>query len=169
MPEGKDEKKSNLIEECKKKADEYLAGWQRAKADYENLEKQTLKEKAELIRNANSDLVLSILPILDNFEKAEEHKPSLESCSAEDREKISQWIDGIDQTFAQLYSILQSAGVERYEVLGKDFNPETMEAVEQASEPEKEEGIVLVQLLSGYKFNGRVIRPARVIVNKINK
>ena len=131
MPDEKEVKKSNLIEECKKKADEYLSGWQRAKADYDNLEKQTIKEKAELIKNANSDLILSILPTLDNLEMALAHQPDVSSCAAEDQKLIQQWAEGVQSIYNQLFDVLKKSGLERIEALGKNFDPSTMEAVEQ--------------------------------------
>jgi len=155
------ENKSNLIEELKKQADQYLAGWQRAKADYENLEKQTARERAELIKGANLDLIMTILPVLDNLEMAEAHKPDVPSAEA-----VAQRMSGVDNTFGQLKQALEQVGLQRIEVLGKQFDPNYMEAIEQREESGRKSGEVIEEALAGYKLNDKIIRPARVIVNK---
>ena len=63
------------------------------------MEKQTIKEKVELIKNANSDLILSILPTLDNLEMALAHQPDVSSCAAEDQKLIQQWAEGVQSWF----------------------------------------------------------------------
>jgi len=165
---NKDDKKEQgpSLEELQKKADEYLAGWQRARADYDNFEKQVRKEKAELIKNANIGLIISLLPVLDNLEKADEHKPDLSGYREEEQNKIEPWIAGVDNTYHQLMEVLKNIGLEKIDALGKEFDPATMEAIETRTAPEEDEGIVIEVVLSGYKLNGTVIRPARVIVNK---
>ncbi|NIP32586.1 nucleotide exchange factor GrpE [Candidatus Saccharibacteria bacterium] len=160
------EQKSNLLEEMKKQCDEYLAGWQRAKADYENLEKQFVRDRAELIKNANEDLILSLLPTLDNFEKARAHQPDISSCSAEDQKLISQWMEGVQNIYKQIFEALRQIGLERMEVLGKEFDPNTMEAVEQRKVDGKGDNEVVEEIVPGYQFNKKIIRPARVAVNK---
>lgn len=160
------EQKSNLLEEMKKQCDEYLAGWQRAKADYDNLEKQFARDRAELIKNANEDLILSLLPTLDNFEKAQAHLPDISSCSAEDQKLIGQWMDGMQNIYKQIFETLRQLGLERMEVLGKEFDPNTMEAVEQRQIDGRGDDEVVEEIVPGYRFNNKIIRPARVAVNK---
>lgn len=160
------ENKSNLLDELKKQSDKHLSGWQRAKADYENLEKQLMKEKAEIIKNSNANMIMSLLPILDNFEMAELHKPNVSSCGDADRESFNQWIEGMQNIYNQLFNILKQAGLERIEVLGKIFDPNIMEAVEQRQVDDKREDEVVEEILPGYKFNNKILRPARVAVNK---
>jgi len=160
------EQKSNLLEEMKKQCDEYLAGWQRAKADYDNLEKQFVRDRAELIKNANEDLILSLLSTLDNFEKARAHQPDISSCSAEDQKLISQWMEGVQNIYKQIFEALRQIGLERMEVLGKEFDPNTMEAVEQRKVDGKGDNEVVEEIVPGYQFNKKIIRPARVAVNK---
>jgi len=157
---------SHLIDECKKQADEYLAGWQRARADYDNLEKQSKKEKAELIKNANRDLIISILPTLDNLGMAMAHKPEISSCAAEEQKLIKQWTEGVQSVYNQLFDTLKQSGLERIDVLGKIFDPNTMEAVERKAVEDKKDDEVVEEILAGYLLNGKIIRPARVIVNK---
>ena len=160
------ENKSNLLDELKKQSDEYLAGWQRAKADYENLEKQLISEKANLIKYANADLILSLLPILDNFEMAQSHKPDVSSCGAEDQKLINQWAEGVQSIYKQLFEIFKQSGLERIKVLGKSFDPSIMEAVEKRSVEGKKDDEVVEEVLPGYHFNNKILRPARVVVNK---
>ena len=160
------ENKSNLLDELKKQSDEHLAGWQRAKADYENLEKQLISEKAGLIKNANAEMILLLLPILDNFEMAQAHKPDVSSCASEDQKLINQWAEGVQSIYNQLFDILKQSGLERIEVLGKSFDPNIMEAVEQRQVEGKKEDEVIEEVIAGYLFNNKIIRPARVVVNK---
>jgi molecular chaperone GrpE len=168
MSDKKENTKSEKkVEELQKKVEEYLAGWQRAKADYENLEKQAIKEKAELIKNAGTEMVISLLPILDNFSKAFEHKPGLGSCSDEEKKNLTQWFEGVDNIYRQFADVFRGMGVEKIEVIGKEFDPATMEAVDQKINQDKKDGIVLEEVLAGYRLNDQVIRPARVIVNNI--
>lgn len=160
------ENKSNLLDELKKQSDEHLAGWQRARADYDNLEKQIIKEKANLIKNVNAGLILSLLPILDNFEMAQAHKPDVSSCEADDQKLINQWVEGVQSIYKQLFDIFKQAGLKKIEVLGKSFDPNTMEAVEKRKVDKKKDDEVVEEVLAGYLYNDRLLRPARVIVNK---
>jgi len=166
MADEKEVKKSHLLEECKKQADEYLAGWQRAKADYDNLEKQTIKEKADLIKNANCDLILSILPTLDNLEMALGHRPDVSSCADEDKKLINQWAEGVQSIYNQLFDLLKQSGLERIDVIGKSLDPNIMEAVERKKVEGKKDDEVVEEIAAGYLLNKKIIRPARVIVNK---
>ncbi|MBU0648958.1 nucleotide exchange factor GrpE [Patescibacteria group bacterium] len=151
--------------ELQKKAEEYLAGWQRARADYENLQKQTGKEKAEMIRRANMDLVLAILPVLDNLEQAMEHKPDFSEIEPARAASVAQWFEGVENIYKQFMDILQNFSVKKIEI-SKKFDPNTMEAVETREDAEREDDEVLETALCGYELNSQVIRPARVIVNK---
>jgi len=152
------------IQELKKQADEYLAGWQRARADYENLQKQTGKEKAEIIRRANMDLILAILPVFDNLEQAIEHKPDFSEIEPKRKASIKQWFEGVENIYKQFMDILQNFSIKKIEI-NKKFDPSMMEAVETREDAEREDGEVLEIVLCGYELEGRVIRPARVVVN----
>jgi molecular chaperone GrpE len=99
------------------------------------------------------------LPALDNFEHTLQNAHSAENTDV--------LIKGIRIVYDQILGILKTHGVEHIKALGEKFDPALHEVIMQKAEPEKEENIVLEEFQKGYKLNGRVIRPSRVIVNKL--
>jgi molecular chaperone GrpE len=96
---------------------------------------------------------------LDNFEHTLQNAHSAEN--------VDVLVKGIRIIYDQLLDILRSHNVEQIEALGHEFDPVVHEAMTQQANPEKKQGIVLEEFQKGYKLNGRVIRPSRVIVNKL--
>ena len=143
------------LEDCQKKSGEYLAGWQRSQADFLNYKKEEAARIKELLKYVSEDMVLEILPILDNFEKAEKDIP---------QDKKDEYLKGILQIKIQLQDFLKKYGVEEIESLGQKFDPNFHEAVEEAMGGES--GIIVEEVKKGYKLNSKVIRPAKVKVNK---
>ncbi len=139
--------------EAKAKAQEYLENWQRAQADYTNFKKRLEMDKSESIKYANAGLILKILPVLDDFERAVEHVPP---SLADDP-----WVGGINGIARKLETSLETAGLSPIKALGECFDPSVHEA--SGCAPGKE-GIVVQELQKGYMFNERVIRPSRVMV-----
>lgn len=162
MPEDKKDKKQTKekseFEDCKKKMEEYLDGWKRAKADYLNLKKEFEKEKEDIIKFANAELVLNLLPIFDNFKRAFENVP--------EEQKDSEWLKGVENIKKQFEDFLRDLHIEEIKTVGEKFDPRFHEAVSQREEEEKEEDIVLEEVSSGYKMHEKVIIPAKVIVSK---
>lgn len=117
----------------------------RALADYQNLEKRVLGERAAWIMSANKDLILRLLPGLDSLILAEKH--------TED--------EGVKLSVKHFLDSLKAEGVEKIETENAGFDPNLMEAVTTA---EGEEGKVVEEIKSGYTLNGEVIRPAQVVV-----
>ncbi|MDD4990192.1 MAG: nucleotide exchange factor GrpE [Candidatus Pacebacteria bacterium] len=151
------ESKLTELEECKKLCDEYLAGWQRCKADFLNYKKEETQRIGELIDFAKSQWVLDILPIIDNWERAFEQMS--------DDLKESGWAKGAKQIESQLKDFLKAQRVEEIKTEGEKFNPEFHEAIEEA-ESERESGAIIEVLEKGYTINGRLLRPAKVKVSK---
>jgi len=149
---------SRELEECQKLKDEYLAGWQRERADFLNYKKEELERIGEILKYTNVGLILNILPILDNFEIAEKKLP-------EDL-KNDENVKGILQIKNQILDFLKNQGVEKIESLGKKFDPNLMEVVEVVEMKEKESAIVLEEIQKGYKINGRLLRPTKVKISK---
>ncbi len=119
----------------------------RALADYQNLEKRIIEEKSSWIRTANKDLILKLLPVLDNLFLAQKHITD----------------EGLNLSIQKFLDVLREEGVGGVETKGKDFNPHTMECVSvQAGEENK----VLEEVRSGFIINDRVIRPAQVVVGR---
>jgi molecular chaperone GrpE len=154
QPEEIESVKKALAEE-KEKAEKYLANWQRAQADFINYKRRGEQERAEVVNYANSTLILNVLPVLDDLERA------LASVPEEFAE--SPWVDGIRHIYRKLQSVLESHGVSAIEAEGKDFDPNLHEAVMTV---EGEEGKVIEELQKGYKLRSRVIRPTKVKVGK---
>jgi len=146
------------LEKCEKEKEEYLAGWQRARADFLNYKKDEKERMENIIKYAGEDLILEILPILDNFEKAEKYLPS------DFRE--NEYIKGFLHIKAQLEEFLKKQGVEEIEALDKKFDPYFHEAIEMVERKDRESGLIIEEVQKGYKLHGKVIRPAKVKVVK---
>ena len=149
-------KEEKELAECQKKRDEYLAGWQRARADFLNYKKEEAERMKEIIKYANEDFILKLLPILDNFEKAQEASSELED---------DEYLKGFLQIKTQLRDFLKSLGVEEVESVGKKFDPNFHEVVEEV-EKEGESGIIVEETQKGYLLEGKLIRPAKVKIIK---
>ncbi len=156
MTNSKSQKKEQgELEELKAQCAEYLAGWQRATADYGNLKKESDKKISEVAEFAKIGLVSDLIPIVDNFNKAIEHVPK-------DQEKEN-WVVGIFHIKKQLEDFLSQNGLEKIKTVGEKFDHNLHEAI--GSEPGEKDSI-LKEVNSGYKLNGQVIIPAKVIVGE---
>jgi molecular chaperone GrpE len=162
MPEEKAElnieELKKKLEECQKLKDEYLAGWQRERAELLNYKKEEMERVGELIKYADVGFVLKVLPILDNFEIAEKKLP--------ENFKNDENIKGILQLKNQILDFLKNQGVEEIKSIGEKFDPNFMEVIEQVETKDKNSGIVIEEIQKGYKIHGRLLRPARVKVAK---
>ncbi len=136
-------------------AQKYLANWQRAEADFQNYKRRVEQERDETRRFASAALIINILPILDDLERA--------LMSLDARLAGLTWFDGVRLIHRKLHLILENAGVSVIEVEGQQFDPRCHESVMQA---EGEEGKVLAEVQRGYKLYDRVLRPAMVVVGK---
>jgi molecular chaperone GrpE len=142
-----------LLAETQAKAEANLAGWQRAQADFINYKRRSEQEREELAQLANSVLILSLLPVLDDFERAfVSIPPKLEKMS---------WMDGIKLVERKLWASLEAQGLSPIKALGEPFDPNLHEAVRQDN---GKEGIVIEEVQKGYNLHDRVIRPAMVVV-----
>ena len=151
------DKEDPKLRELENKVAELTIGWQRTQADFLNFKKQSAEEKARICRAANSDLIYSLLPVLDNFQLAAKHVPEEMANNS--------WAQGIKQIEKQFEDILLSAGLERIDSVGKVFDPALHEAIDYI-ESDKPEDEIVEEVLSGYKYDGDVLRPARVKVAK---
>jgi molecular chaperone GrpE len=146
------------LEEAEKLKNEYLAGWQRARADLINYKKEELERVGELIKFSANGLILKFLPILDNFEIAEKNLPK--------NLKNDENIKGILQIKNQILNFLKEQGVEEIKSIGERFDPNFHEVVEEVELKDKEPGTIVEEIQKGYKINGRLLRPAKVKVAK---
>jgi len=149
--------KKALAEE-KEKSEKYLANWQRAQADFINYKRRNEQERAEVVNYANSTLILNMLPVLDDLERALAGVP--------DELARSPWLDGIKHIYRKLQAVLEAQGISVIEAEGKDFDPNFHEAVMAV---EGEEGKVVEEISKGYKLRDRVIRPTKVKVGRVSE
>jgi len=143
------------LEQARAEAERYLNNWRRAEADFANYKRRVEQEREEIRRFANASLIINILPVLDDLERA------LSSLDA--RLAGLTWFDGIRLIYRKLQMILENAGVQEIPAEGQTFDPRVHEAIHYA---EGEEGKVLAVVQKGYKLHDRVLRPSLVIVGK---
>ncbi len=146
--------KQTLAEE-KSRAEEYLANWQRAQADFINFKKRSEQERGEAMKFANAMLILNLLPVLDDLERALDSLPANLAGLT--------WIDGIRLIYRKLQTVLEDQGLSPIKAEGEKFDPNLHEAVMHG---EGEEEMVIRELQRGYKLHDRVIRPTMVVVGK---
>ncbi|MEK9166505.1 MAG: nucleotide exchange factor GrpE [Patescibacteria group bacterium] len=141
-------------EACRKEKEEYLAGWQRAKADMINARKDEEKAREVVVKFAEERLLEALFPLADSLEQA------IKAGGGK----------GFENIYKQLRSIFASHGVTQVESLGRKFDPARHEALmlEEVDEEEKDDEIV-EELSPGYEMHGRVLRPARVKVGHYQK
>jgi|SRR3989344_2765844 len=119
----------------------------RTLADYQNLERRVASEREEQIKSANRGLILRLLPALDMLVLAQKHTQD----------------EGLQLSVRQIFDTLEKEGLKQIETEGQNFNPELMEAVHIT---EGQEGKVMEDLRTGFLLNGKVLRPAQVVVGR---
>ena len=152
------QKLKDELEKVKKERQEYLDGWQRAKADMVNSRQETMRQAQRTSERAVESFVEDLIPALDGFDLAA-GSPSWETVAPE-------WRSGVDQIRNQLLDTLSRQGVKRFGKAGETFDHALHEAVQETDEMPGEPGTVVRILRYGYKIGDRVIRPAQVIVKK---
>ena len=150
--------KKKELEKCEKQKEEYLAGWQRARADFLNYKKEEMERIGGIVFYAQEGMILKILPILDNFDLIEKKLPQ--------ELKDDHNIEGMLQIKNHFHDFLKNYGIEEMKVLGEKFDPNFHEAVEQIEIKDKEKGIIVEEVQKGYLIQGKVLRAARVKVSK---
>jgi len=131
----------------------------RLQADFDNFRKRKTKELADGIRFANQDLILQLLPILDNFDRTLKAIEGTDNLTA-----IKEGIELVSSNFRKQFSKI---GVEPIESIGKDFDSEIHEAITSIPvEEEEKKGAVVDEVEKGYKFKDRIIRFSKVIVGE---
>ena len=139
----------------KAKADDYLEGWKRAQADFINFKRRTEQEKSEATKFANAMLILNLLPVLDDLQRAfASVSPSLAGLT---------WVNGMSLIHRKLEGIMESQGLSQLKASGEKFDPRFHEAVMYK---DGEDGVVIEEVQKGYKLHDKVIRPALVVVGK---
>jgi molecular chaperone GrpE len=141
------------LEDEREKAKSYYQSWQRTAADFQNYKRRVEDERSETARLASAALIINMLPLLDDLERAlknvDAHLASLT------------WVDGIRLIYRKFEALLEMAGVQEIEADGQTFDPALHEAVSQAP---GEDNKVISVVQRGYRLGDRVIRPAMVVV-----
>ena len=178
--DNKKNKKAEIEKGLATKEDEYLAGWKRCQADFENYKKMQAEAQKEFVKYSAQNVVMQIIPVLDNFHMSTDHVP--------EDQKNNAWVTGIMHIQKQLENVLKENGVTEIETkVGDKFNPEVHEAIHdsnqssvtspsrvdeqsslrvEAGNREEEIGDKISKVvMKGYKLNDKIIRPVKVTVN----
>jgi molecular chaperone GrpE len=142
--------------ETKRERDEYLELAQRTRADFENYRKRVTKETSEALARGKAQLARELLPVIDNLERALESAP-------DDTDALAK---GVALVLDELRAKLSSAGVEAFDPAGEKFDPQLHEALSTKPADGAEAGVVVETLEKGYRLDGQVLRPAKVVVSK---
>lgn len=129
----------------------------RMAAELDNFKKRHEREKAEFLKRANESMAKDLLPVIDNLERA------LVAANEAGQASI---IEGLELVHRELMKTMERHGLEPVEALGKPFDPEQHEAVMQQEDPGVDDNTVINELQKGYVFQGRLLRPAMVVVSK---
>jgi len=160
--EKKVKKLSDELKKCQMEKQEYLNGWQRAKADFINAQKDFEKQQTEIGKYVISGMLHEILPVVDSFEMAMKG----EGWGSVDEN----WRKGVEYIHQQFVSILSNNGLTEIEALGKLFDTSHHSSVESVIVKDKnKDGMVIEVLQKGYAIDGKTIRPAKVKVGKYEK
>jgi molecular chaperone GrpE len=145
---------TQVLQESKAQQEQYL----RTLADMENLRKRTQREKEDLAKFANENILREILPVVDNLERALEH--------ADQSENGDGLLEGVQMTLTQFSQVLTRFGVEPVDALGQMFDSALHQAMGQMESADQPVNTVVQQMQKGYQLNDRLLRPAFVMVAK---
>jgi len=151
------------LEKVRAERDEYLAGWQRAKADAINAQKRAHEDMKTFRAMANQGLIEELLPVLQSFELAFANREAWEKAD-------KNWRMGVEYIYTQLRSVLEQNGITEVNPVGQKFDPQRDEAT--SHEPvtdEKQDHIIIRVVEKGYSLNSRVIKPPKVVVGEFKK
>jgi len=150
------------LKKCTKEKQEYLDGWQRAKADFVNAKKENEESKKNFSSFAKEGFAIDIITAMDSFDMAFSDKGVWEKVD-------ENWRKGVEYIYTQLKTALENNDVSEILGEGENFDPNLHMAIESLDAKDKnKDGIVANVIQKGYKINDRVIRPARVKVFQYN-
>lgn len=147
------------LESVQKEKDELFARFQRVSADFTNFQKRVPKQISDSVAYEKESIIRTLLPALDNFEHT--------LANAHSAESLEVVIKGVEIIYSQMVDILKGHGVEQIHAQDETFDPSRHEAMMRRAEADKEDDVVLEEFQKGYTVNGRVVRPAKVVVNKL--
>lgn len=146
-----------MVKKAHSKEKEYKESLQRLQAEFENFSKRTEKEKEEYRKFLNANLLEEFLPLVDTLEEGIKHTEKSENKEMK---------EGFEKVGKQLMQILERNGVKKIETVGKKFDHNLHECIMTSHEKNEKDGIILEEFQKGYTLNGKILRPAKVKVNK---
>lgn len=155
LPSGEEAEVSDQAVQLRAEIAELRESYLRKLAEFDNFRKRTEREKAELRRTAGEDVVRDLVPVLDNFERALVH-------SREPNGDLAGFRLGVEMIAKQLLETLERQGMEIVDPQGETFDPELHEALQRIEDTDQEPGTVVSVLAKGYRFGGKLLRPAMV-------
>lgn len=151
----KTKKINDLEEELQESKDKHL----RLYAEFENYKRRTVKERLDLMKTAAQDTLSSLLPVLDDFDRAKK--------SADDENTDESFSEGVTLVYNKLHSTLQAKGLKAMDTNGESFNPEFHEAITEIPAPSEDmKGKIIDTIEKGYLLGDKIIRYAKVVVGK---
>lgn len=145
------------LDEATKKADEYLAGLQRERAEFANYRRRTSEEREAMLGLAGEDLIRKVLVLADDFDRAIDARPEAIATDP--------WVEGVAAIDRKLRSLLESEGVNQIDASpGKPFDPREHEAIATVPGSGRNEGEIVEEIRRGYRLRDRIVRPALVAV-----
>ncbi len=157
--EGPEQSRGNKFAELEQKAGENLAGWQKALADYQNLEREMENRLSGMAEFTTATFILELLPIFDNYQTAITHIP--------EDQKESSWAVGLEHILKMWEGFLNDHGVEVIKTVGEKFDTAVHESIGEVNEKDQKDQIIVEEKMAGYKIKDRVVRPAKVIINNL--
>lgn len=151
--------------DIQKERDEYLQGWKRAKADYENLVREMNQKKAEYADWATEQVLSDLLPALDQYDIAMQFVPSTDALPEDQKKIFKNWIIGLEAVRSLWWDSAKKLGLERVRTDGA-FDASMHEAVSEEASESVESGKIIRTMMAGYVLKGKVIRPAKVVVSQ---
>lgn len=144
------------LSQARTKADEYLDGWQRSRADFTNYKKRIERDQSQTYQLAAGSVIRRFLTVVDDLERALKNRPHKGAGAS--------WADGIELIYRKLLNTLESEGVTIIQTQGQSFDPNFHEAVVSEDNPEFESGAIIEVIQQGYMMGDKVLRPAMVRV-----
>lgn len=144
---------------------EYLAGWKRAQADYQNAKKDAERDRVEFVKFANEQFVREFLPVIDQFALALSFVPDTSVLPEAQRQIWENWLKGVRAVQAQWDQLAASIGLERVSLDGA-FDPLIHEAVAEEETEGLASNAIVRAVQDGWKLNGKILRPAKVVMSK---
>jgi molecular chaperone GrpE len=157
----------SLVADTRRERDEYLELAQRTKADFENYRKRMAAETKAAAARGKAELAAGLVSVIDNLERALTSAQIDPGAALEGKAEVDGPLEqGIVLTFRELNSTISRAGVEAFDPAGEAFDPNWHEAIQTRPVDNTTSGEVVETLQKGYRLDGQILRPARVVVSE---